>query len=70
MLGETHCAFGGLAAGASYTEQDIVAYSKKYLASVVVPRAVVFGKLPNTSTGSIQKFQLHKQAAPAASIEM
>lgn len=47
-----------------------MAHSKNYLASFEVPRAVVFGKLPNTSTGRIQKFQSHKQAAPAASIEM
>ena len=27
-----------------------------------VPRAVVFGELPKTSTGKIQKFELRKQA--------
>ena len=60
----------GLTAVASFTEQGILAHSKNHLAGFEVPHAVVFGELPNTSTGRIQKFQSRKQAAPAASIEM
>jgi acyl-CoA synthetase (AMP-forming)/AMP-acid ligase II len=39
-----------------------VAHCKKHLAGFKVPRAVVFGELPKTSTGKIQKFELRKQA--------
>ena len=35
-----------------------------------VPRAVVFGELPKTSTGKIQKFELRKQAGSAAAIDV
>jgi fatty-acyl-CoA synthase len=35
-----------------------------------VPRAVVFGELPKTSTGKIQKFELRKQAGSALAIDI
>ncbi|OGA97551.1 MAG: acyl-CoA synthetase [Burkholderiales bacterium RIFCSPHIGHO2_12_FULL_61_11] len=68
--GETPCAFIELKAGATCTEQDIVAHCKKYLAGFKVPRAVVFGELPKTSTGKIQKFELRKQAGSIAAIDV
>ncbi|HXE49356.1 MAG TPA: acyl-CoA synthetase [Ramlibacter sp.] len=68
--GETPCAFVELKAGATATREDIVAHCKKYLASFKVPRAVVFGELPKTSTGKIQKFELRKQAGSAAAIDV
>ncbi|WP_288013375.1 acyl-CoA synthetase, partial [Diaphorobacter sp.] len=52
--GETPCAFVELKAGAQATPEDIVAHCKKHLAGFKVPRAVVFGELPKTSTGKIQ----------------
>ncbi|MDB5869808.1 MAG: acyl-CoA synthetase [Polaromonas sp.] len=67
--GETPCAFVELKAGANCTEQDIVAHCKKHLAGFKVPRAVVFGELPKTSTGKIQKFELRRQAGSAAAID-
>ena len=67
--GETPCAFVELKAGATCTAQDIVAHCKKHLAGFKVPRAVVFGELPKTSTGKIQKFELRKQAGSAAAID-
>ena len=51
--GETPCAFIELKAGAQTTAEDIVAHCKKHLAGYKVPRAVVFGELPKTSTGKI-----------------
>ena len=60
--GETPCAFIELKAGATTTAEDIVAHCKQHLAGYKVPRAVVFGELPKTSTGKIQKFELRKQA--------
>ncbi|MES2364027.1 MAG: acyl-CoA synthetase [Pseudomonadota bacterium] len=67
--GETPCAFVELKADAATTAEDIVAHCKKYLAGFKVPRAVVFGELPKTSTGKIQKFELRKQAGSAAAID-
>ena len=68
--GETPCAFVELKAGAQVTVQDIVAHCKQHLAGFKVPRAVVFGELPKTSTGKIQKFELRKQAGSAAAIDV
>ena len=68
--GETPCAFVELKAGATATPEDIVAHCKKHLAGFKVPRAVVFGELPKTSTGKIQKFELRKQAGSASAINV
>jgi fatty-acyl-CoA synthase len=68
--GETPCAFVELKAGAKTTREDIVAHCKKHLAGFKVPRAVVFGELPKTSTGKIQKFELRKQAGSAQAIDI
>ncbi|MES2612427.1 MAG: acyl-CoA synthetase [Pseudomonadota bacterium] len=68
--GETPCAFVELKAGATLTPGDIVAHCKQHLAGFKVPRAVVFGELPKTSTGKIQKFELRKQAGSAAAIDV
>jgi fatty-acyl-CoA synthase len=68
--GETPCAFVELKAGAKTTREDIVAHCKKHLAGFKVPRAVVFGELPKTSTGKIQKFELRKQAGSAQAIDV
>ena len=68
--GETPCAFVELKAGATTTAEAIVAHCKMHLAGFKVPRAVVFGELPKTSTGKIQKFELRKQAGSAAAIDV
>ncbi len=68
--GETPCAFVELKAGAQVTPEDIVAHCKQHLAGFKVPRAVVFGELPKTSTGKIQKFELRKRAGSAAAIDV
>jgi fatty-acyl-CoA synthase len=68
--GETPCAFVELKVGATATREDIVAHCKKHLAGFKVPKAVVFGELPKTSTGKIQKFELRKQAGSAAAIDV
>ena len=68
--GETPCAFVELKAGAQTTPEDIVAHCKQHLAGFKVPRAVVFGELPKTSTGKIQKFELRKQAGSAQAINV
>jgi fatty-acyl-CoA synthase len=61
--GETPCAFVVLKPGASaVSEQDILAWCREHLAHFKVPRTVVFGELPKTSTGKIQKFVLRGRA--------
>eukprot|EP01030_Chromulinospumella_sphaerica_P002607 gene2607-2549_t len=59
-----------LKADAQVTAEQIVAHCKQHLAGFKVPRAVVFGELPKTSTGKIQKFELRKQAGSAAAIDV
>jgi fatty-acyl-CoA synthase len=68
--GETPCAFVELKAGAQTTPEQIVAHCKLHLAGFKVPRAVVFGELPKTSTGKIQKFELRKLAGSAQAIDV
>ncbi|TAM38254.1 MAG: acyl-CoA synthetase [Burkholderiaceae bacterium] len=68
--GETPCAFVELKAGATTTAEEIVAHCKQHLAGFKVPRAVVFGEIPKTATGKIQKFELRKQAGSAAAIDV
>jgi fatty-acyl-CoA synthase len=63
--GETPCAFIELRAGATVTADEIIAHCKAQLAGFKVPRHVVFGELPKTSTGKIQKFELRKRVGEA-----
>ncbi len=60
--GETPCAFVTLKAGARATEDEIITYCRDNLARFKCPRTVVFGDLPKTSTGKVQKFVLREQA--------
>src|SRR3546814_1324186 len=59
--GETPCAFVELKDGADVSSDDIVVHCRKHLASYKVPKVIVFGALPKTSTGKIQKFTLRQQ---------
>lgn len=68
--GETPCAFVELKFGAQTTPEDIVKHCKQHLAGFKVPRYVVFGELPKTSTGKIQKFELRKRAGSASAIDV
>jgi fatty-acyl-CoA synthase len=61
--GETPCAFVELKAGASPPgEDEMIAFCREHLARYKCPRRVVFGELPKTSTGKIQKFKLRQWA--------
>jgi fatty-acyl-CoA synthase len=68
--GETPCAFLEIKPDVQVTVEEVVAHCKKYLAGFKVPRAVVFGELPKTSTGKIQKFELRKRAGSASAIDV
>jgi len=60
--GETPCAFIGLKPGATATAEEIIAFCRANLARFKAPKTVVFGPLPKTSTGKVQKFVLREQA--------
>ena len=61
--GETPCAFVTLRPDARDVDSaSIVAWCREHLARFKVPRTVVFGPLPKTATGKIQKFVLREQA--------
>jgi fatty-acyl-CoA synthase len=64
--GETPCAFVELKPGATATAEEILEYCKAHLAGFKRPKHVVFGELPKTSTGKIQKFELRKRAEAIA----
>jgi fatty-acyl-CoA synthase len=60
--GETVCAFVTLKAGADATEQSIMDWCRDKIARFKVPRSIIFGLLPKTSTGKVQKFVLREKA--------
>jgi fatty-acyl-CoA synthase len=63
VWGETPCAFITLKPDAGQlSAEDIIAWCRDNLAHYKVPRIVVFGPLPKTSTGKIQKFELRDRA--------
>ena len=59
--GEVPCAFVELKPGMSATEEEVIQFCRDHLASFKRPKQVVFGELPKTATGKIQKFELRKQ---------
>jgi fatty-acyl-CoA synthase len=61
--GETPCAFVMLKPGAGEASaEEIIAWCRERLAKFKAPKSVVFGPLPKTSTGKIQKYLLREQA--------
>ena len=61
--GETPCAFIELKEGNDHvTANDIITFCRDNLAHYKCPRFIVFGDLPITSTGKIQKFILRDSA--------
>ena len=67
--GETPCAFVELKPDAVTTEDEIIAHCRESLARFKVPKRVLFGELPKTSTGKIQKFVLRQKLKSAQAIE-
>ncbi len=67
--GETPCAFVELKPGASLSDAEVIEHCRAQLARYKVPKSVVFGELPKTSTGKIQKFILRERAQSTAAIE-
>jgi fatty-acyl-CoA synthase len=67
--GEVPCAFVELKDGAQASEAELIAHCRSRLAHFKAPKRVVFGPLPKTSTGKIQKFLLREQVKSAAAID-
>ena len=66
--GEVPCAFVELKPNAKATEAEIIAFCREQLPGFKSPKAVVFGPIPKTSTGKIQKFLLRDQVHSAKAI--
>jgi len=60
--GEAPCAFVQLKPGMEATESDMIGHCRDHLARFKVPKKVVFGALPTTATGKIQKYVLRERA--------
>ncbi|MEE8500534.1 MAG: AMP-binding protein, partial [Kiloniellales bacterium] len=60
--GETPCAFVELKPGAEAEAAEMIAFCRDSMAHFKAPKHVVFGPLPKTSTGKIQKFVLRERA--------
>ena len=61
--GETPCAFVDLSAEADdITGQDLITYCRAHMAHFKAPKKVIFGELPKTATGKIQKYLLREWA--------
>ncbi len=67
VWGESPCAFVTLKPDVGpASAEDIIALCRANLAHYKVPRTIVFGPLPKTSTGKIQKFELRDRAKEIA----
>jgi fatty-acyl-CoA synthase len=67
--GETPCAFIELKEGASASAEEVIEFCRARMARFKAPRSVVFGPLPKTSTGKIQKYLLRERAKSTTAIE-
>ncbi len=61
-MGRAPCAFIEPRPGATPTEADIIAFCRQHLAGFKLPRTIVFGEVPKTSTGKIQKYVQRERA--------
>ena len=67
--GETPCAFVEVKPAATVTEAELIEHCRQHLARFKAPKRVIFGELPKTSTGKIQKFLLREKAKSASAID-
>ena len=67
--GEVPCAYVELRDGVTATEAEMIEHCRSQLARFKVPKQVIFGILPKTSTGKIQKFVLREQMRSISAID-
>ncbi|MDF1720135.1 MAG: acyl-CoA synthetase [Minwuia sp.] len=60
--GETPVAYVELKPGKTATAEEIIKHLRSHLAGYKCPKEIVFGEVPKTSTGKIQKFKLREMA--------
>jgi fatty-acyl-CoA synthase len=60
--GETPCAFVQLKPGSAVSEDEMIRHCREHLAGFKMPKKVVFGPVPITATGKIQKYVLRERA--------
>ncbi len=60
--GETPCAFVQLKPDGKATEEELLTFCRQHVPRFAVPKTVVFGPLPTTATGKIQKYELRERA--------
>ncbi|MCE4224848.1 acyl-CoA synthetase [Methylobacterium sp. C25] len=60
--GETPVAFVELKEGGEVSADELIAWCRERLAAYKLPKQVMFGELPKTSTGKVQKFVLRERA--------
>jgi fatty-acyl-CoA synthase len=66
--GEAPCAFVELKPGAASSQAELIEHCRAGMAHYKAPKSVVFGPLPRTATGKIQKYVLRERARSAAAI--
>ena len=66
--GEVPCAFVELREGANPSQEEMLEFCRAHMARFKVPKKFIFGALPKTSTGKIQKFILREKAKSAEAI--
>lgn len=67
--GEVPCAFVELKEDATATEEELMDFCRERMARFKIPKKIVFGPLPKTSTGKIQKYILRERAKSTNAIE-
>ena len=67
--GEVPCAFVELREGNEVSVDTLVAHCREHLASFKVPKRIIFGELPKTSTGKIPKFVLREKARSTSAFD-
>ena len=67
--GEVPCAFVETKPGSATTEIELIEFCRTLLARFKVPKRIVFGELPKTATGKIQKFLLRDQVKSTSAID-
>jgi fatty-acyl-CoA synthase len=68
--GEVPCAFIETREGERVTAEELAAHCRAHLAAFKVPKKFVFGPVPKTNTGKIQKFLLRQQTRAASAIDV
>lgn len=67
--GEVPCAFIELRPGTTSTVENLIIFCREHLAHYKVPKHFVFGEVPKTATGKVQKFVLRERVKSASAID-